>query len=494
MALFRVVAGDNTGKIYPIQADKLTIGRDSEEIPVLDQGVSRQHAEIFRIGELYFIRDLGSRNGTFVNHHQIAEQEVLRAGDRVHVGNTEMVFEDRFARDGDSRIVRFGDSVERPDNTISFRLDKAAATVAGDATAEAPNRTLEILYNVTRHLGTDDGLEVALNNIACELCGALNADHVYLFAFDHSDEDEFRTVASYDRDPVEELHISRSILRRVRDEKRPILSSDATLDDRFTTSESIVMKKIKSLLCVPLLAANKTVGAFYATNSKLSEVFSPEDLTLATTIGMMVGNAVEMQWLLARQGALYRDALKTLADSAAARTPDKRGRAERVASHAAAIGRGLGLPNERVRRLWVAGLLCDIGTVALSDLELENSLNLAQRITKKSADLLEDISELREVVPAVRHHLEYHDGSGFPEGLKDNQIPLDAQCVGMARAFEDMLQPTSGEREMSTKEAIVHALELTDKKFSAKVVNGLLIAYRRNHLFQEEESLFRFGD
>ena len=61
MAVLRILSGDNKGKLYELNDDKLVIGRDSEQIPVMDQGVSRQHAEVFRIGEMYFLRDLESR-------------------------------------------------------------------------------------------------------------------------------------------------------------------------------------------------------------------------------------------------------------------------------------------------------------------------------------------------------------------------------------------------------------------------------------------------
>src|SRR5688500_13809885 len=94
MPQVRVKSGTNAGSTFEVGEAPLLIGRDDgAEIQVLDQGVSRRHAEIFRMGEMFFIRDLDSRNGTFVNEERIKE-ELLRDGDEVRIGSTVMAFED----------------------------------------------------------------------------------------------------------------------------------------------------------------------------------------------------------------------------------------------------------------------------------------------------------------------------------------------------------------------------------------------------------------
>ena len=499
MALLRILSGENQGKIYEIKDDKLIVGRDSEHIPVMDQGVSRQHAELFRIGEMVFIRDLESRNGTFVNEERIEDSEVLRTGDRIHVGNTVMVFEDRFARPQDSRIIRFGDSIEKAGSTISIRLPADDGKDVPKAADEEDHSRLQVFYGISRTLGTGENPSQVLNDIAKEMCEALDADHVYLFAFeevpeDGSDKEEFRLVADYDKRPVSDLAVSRTILRQVRDEVRGVLSSDAMLDDRFSATQSIVMKQIKSLLCVPLMVMNKPVGAFYASSSKRTEVFSAEDLELATTIGMLVGNAMEMWEIVEKQGSLYRNVLKTLATASEMRTPKSKGKSERVATFSAAIARGLGLTNDEARSLWIAGLLHDIGAIAVGQDELEKAVNIEERKIKLAVELLEKLPELKDFATAITHHNERVDGSGFPDGLKGDNVPREAEVVGVACVFDDLLNHGAEDGgELTVKEALIKVRDLAGKKFSTTVVNGLLIAYRRAHLFQEDEALFSTG-
>src|SRR6185295_18349201 len=94
MPQIRVRNGKQKGKVLHLRGqDRLLIGRDNAcGLQILDQGVSREHAEIFRVGEMVFIRDMGSRNGSFVNDERISE-ELLREGDVVRVGNTHLLFE-----------------------------------------------------------------------------------------------------------------------------------------------------------------------------------------------------------------------------------------------------------------------------------------------------------------------------------------------------------------------------------------------------------------
>ena len=80
MTILRVRSGADKGKTYEITGESTTIGREDDcAIQIPDQGISRKHSEIFRIGEMFFIRDLESRNHTFVNEKEI-DEELLRTG------------------------------------------------------------------------------------------------------------------------------------------------------------------------------------------------------------------------------------------------------------------------------------------------------------------------------------------------------------------------------------------------------------------------------
>ena len=93
MPYIRVKTGPHKGKIFEIMDEVITLGRDENQtIQILDQGVSRKHSEIFRIGELCFVRDLVSTNGTFVNGTSVRSCP-LEPGDTVRIGDIDLVYE-----------------------------------------------------------------------------------------------------------------------------------------------------------------------------------------------------------------------------------------------------------------------------------------------------------------------------------------------------------------------------------------------------------------
>src|ERR1700748_3653813 len=119
MPQIRVKNGKQKGRIFPVGEKKSDIGRDAGcNVQILDQGVSREHCEIFRIGEMVFIRDLGSRNGSFVNEERIQE-ELLRESDVVRVGATHLVFENNVA--GAVREVEYDEDEKPIKTTLDLR-------------------------------------------------------------------------------------------------------------------------------------------------------------------------------------------------------------------------------------------------------------------------------------------------------------------------------------------------------------------------------------
>ncbi len=88
VVMLRVVEGEEPGKGYPIDKTPATIGRDDMcDITIVDKRMSRQHAMLFYYSPNFYVKDLGSTNGTFVNDKKIT-QAAVKNGDRVKTGNT----------------------------------------------------------------------------------------------------------------------------------------------------------------------------------------------------------------------------------------------------------------------------------------------------------------------------------------------------------------------------------------------------------------------
>src|SRR3954469_18096567 len=102
-AYLEVIEGRSSGRRFPLGAAEATLGRDEAcEVSLLDEAASRRHAAISRRGDRFFVRDLGSRNGTRLNGAAIKAEEAIRSGDEVTIGATRLRFVDESERRRDT--------------------------------------------------------------------------------------------------------------------------------------------------------------------------------------------------------------------------------------------------------------------------------------------------------------------------------------------------------------------------------------------------------
>ena len=153
-----------------------------------------------------------------------------------------------------------------------------------------------------------------------------------------------------------------------------------------------------------------------------------------------------------RHFALFHDlqqfvvsVLQTLVTAIEAKDPYTCGHSERVALFARALAQAAGYDRSGCDRIYLAGLLHDIGKIGISDATLRKAGPLTPEEfaeVKRHPDLgwciLQDLGQLRHVLPAVVHHHERIDGQGYPDGLTGDTIPLDGRVLAVADAFDAM--------------------------------------------------------
>jgi len=489
MAVLRVKAGPNTGVVYELGGEKITIGRELDSsIQVADEAVSRRHAEVFQIGELTFIEDLKSRNGTFLNDRRI-EKEVLRNGDRIRVGGTLFVFDDR-PEGAISARVRFhaGADFSRTVEFASLEDTLPPGSTAISTGAEVgvqESRNLASLRAVADVLAAEGRPADMLARALAVVAQGIDAPYALILEKGGEPGEPYETMATHVRPGFDgDLAVSTSVLAEAERRGRPILVADALLDARFRATESIVVQRIRSILCVPLCVAKRLVGLLYAADVESPDAFSPEDLELAALASVQLAAAMESFRALNRQEATFRQAVGALLAAAEWRRPDLRGRGERVASYAHGICQAFELRPADTRRVVLAALLHDVGTIALSDRELDDKVLLDIRKNRATEKILGSIAGMEPVVEAIANQNERYDGSGSPEGKKGDAIPLGAQIIGIAKHFDALQMPGLGEGDARPlREILQEVAGLSGRAFAPKVVDAFLRAYRKGFLF-----------
>lgn len=153
------------------------------------------------------------------------------------------------------------------------------------------------------------------------------------------------------------------------------------------------------------------------------------------------------------------------------------GHSRNVAKHAVAAGEVLGLPRSKIRQLRTAALLHDIGKACLPDGLLEGwqalsqeELLLLRKHPEQGSTIVSQIPELAYCAPAIRHHHERYDGSGYPDGLGAKQIPIEARIIAVADAYDNITTPGSEYQMLLPQVALEELSRHASTQFDPQVV------------------------
>jgi HD-GYP domain-containing protein (c-di-GMP phosphodiesterase class II) len=242
--------------------------------------------------------------------------------------------------------------------------------------------------------------------------------------------------------------------------KEPLVINDVTQDKRFNKGiDNSTGFITRSVMCVPLITHRKTVGVLEVLNKLDEKGFGQQDLetmlSVAPTAAMATENTLLQQSIL--DG--YKRTMKALASTIDAKDPYTRGHSQRVMDYALLAGVALRLPKTQLQNIEYAGILHDIGKIGVPDTVLTKSgcltpeeWELLREHPVVGAKIIDDIPFLEKARPLVLYHHERYDGTGYPEGLKGEKIPIGARILSVVDAFD----------AITTERPYWHALPIND--------------------------------
>jgi Nif-specific regulatory protein len=303
IAELEAIAGPLRGSSFPISSEEISIGREPTNlVSVLDSSVSRKHCRIHHAGGEFKIQDLNSRNSTFVNGVPITER-TLASGDEIKVGNSLFVF------------VLPGNGAASPATSVEFTKEDAGSTIIlrkQDAVylrdlekAATTNRTvrdLNVLLRISKAVNSVRGLEALERQVIESIFEVAPADRGAILMCDRG-LDDCTSVFGWDRrngaNPA--VQVSRTIVAQVLAEGVAVLSNDLAATEAFGDTESIMIRRIRSALAVPLEVFDRVLGVIYLDASDPAARFDEDHLQLLTAIGGIAAaaldNARRMEWL-----------------------------------------------------------------------------------------------------------------------------------------------------------------------------------------------------
>ena len=328
MPAVRILNGPNQDQLFVLKGGEL-VGRDpSNAIRVFAPGVSRRHFCFKQQEGQFFVEDMGSSNGTYVNNQRI-DRHLLRHGETITVGGINM----RFLEDGadsaglgssqeEIQLGAFGATSQRvalaaPPAPARQQAEKVVlkdeegepegedyamdASIVFDMKTVLPaedkvtalQKRLAIMFEISQALGELQTLQEMCDKIMDELFAVFpQADRGFILTGPNVEE-LTPVVVRHRREGQAEVQISRTIARKILGGRQAILSQNAMEDDRFSGGMSILNFRILSMAAAPMLFRDEVFGLVHLDTQDRTRKFTPDDLNLMAGIAAQAGTFIK---------------------------------------------------------------------------------------------------------------------------------------------------------------------------------------------------------
>lgn len=304
---------------------------------------------------------------------------------------------------------------------------------------------LRILFNITRNISKELVLEQLLMRIMDEAKNALNCDRCSIFSYDEINDELWARVAHGEK----ELRFASNlgIAGEVFHSNKVLNIPDAYSDTRFNPNiDKKTGYKTLNILTVPVRTMKgENIGVFQALN-KYSGPFSKDDEELFLAISIISATQIENAQLYEEQRKTFDSFVETLAITIDARDPLTAGHSKRIALYADEVAQVLKLCNQERSVLRIAALLHDYGKIAVRDSVLTKDGTLSDEefdhikehsfYTKSILEKINFSRQLKQVPSIASSHHEKIDGTGYPSGLRAEQIPRLGKILAVVDVFD----------------------------------------------------------
>jgi two-component system NtrC family sensor kinase len=332
MLVLTVIQGPDKGKTFELPDDEpQLLGRSSEALPITDNTVSRRHAELTPDDGRWWIHDLGSQNGTWLNGSRLGVPTLLKPGDQIRTGSTLWVFGKTERRGGGGGGASGGagrggaisaDELEiaieksLPSNEDSVLLSDSVVLGDVDPRASALEH-LRVLYRLMAMTGGLVSREQFLPGVMELVFEVFRPERGAIVVLEEGEDgspvpkaavwrDERAGVARGARggvsggvsggvggvEGVPTFKVPRSILAAALVKGEGVVATNALSDPRFGSGDSVQRLSVRSAVCAPVKHQGKTYGAVYIDSASRPSAFGAEHLALLNAIGQQTGLAL----------------------------------------------------------------------------------------------------------------------------------------------------------------------------------------------------------
>lgn len=260
-------------------------------------------------------------------------------------------------------------------------------------------------------------------------------------------------------------------------ENKKFLYIEDLENDKHFSKIKIIRRRIKQLLIIPIIVEDKVIGVINLENTSLG----PDTIDLLRSFSEGAAVAVNNARLYQKIQDSYFEITKALAQAIEAKDPYTHGHSERVMEYAVQIAQKLDLPEEEKELLKYAAMLHDIGKIGVRGIVLNNPNGLTNEeydeIKKHPAvgeGIIQPIELLQPIRQFIKHHHEWYNGKGYPDGLSGENIPLGARILAVADAYDAMKSDRPYRKALTEETAIQELKRGSSTQFDPKIVEIFL--------------------
>ncbi len=249
-----------------------------------------------------------------------------------------------------------------------------------------------------------------------------------------------------------------SVLRSVLETKKPLLLSEDITDFQGEKEYSRLFKA--PMICAPLIIKERILGLVVVSGRRVPEGFDENEMGLLANVASQTAVSIENSRLNEDMEKTYFETISALALAVDAKDKYSRGHLDRVAQHCVLIAKRLGLEEGDIQTLRDAARLHDLGKIGIPDEVLQKKGPLSSQdwlLMRKHPEIgesiIKPIRSLSHLCDIVRHHHEKIDGSGYPDGLKGDEITPLARITAIADIYDALTSDRPYRQKMNSKEA-----------------------------------------
>lgn len=343
-----------------------------------------------------------------------------------------------------------------------------------------------LLQDVLQKIGTavtsTKGIENLLELVIQSLVKGLDATSGAIFFLDETQNQLVMKVSFGLEKGLEKIKvkIGEGLIGKVVSSKKPGNISDVSRNAACDFEYSNKLAK-DSLMAVPLLYKDEVLGAITISDKKAKSSFNNDDIILLTNVAVQTAVAIKNFQLHEDAEKIYLETITALAVAVEAKDPYSRGHLDRVGEYVERLGRKIELDGETIKVLQSGAVLHDIGKIGIRDEILKKEGSLTKEEEKEmrehviiGVNIIKPIRSMSCLCDLVRHHQEFYDGTGYPDGLKGEEIPFVARILKVCDAYDAMTTDRPHHKAMGKEEAKDELKRKSGIEFDPKIVEEFL--------------------